>query len=517
MSDTIDSSKVTINSTFPMEAAQTPSTEHCIFAFKVGTDGKPIKGSQGWYKISDLLTALGQDAEDAKDEAVAAKEFIQGVISSIGYVLPTPKAEFIPNSRGDGGKIRLKESYDQLGNVTVKVSSDSGDDDYNPTLTLLSPVDAPWNGNYFISATQADEDYPLGSSQTAMLTVGSLKCQKPRFIYSGAVAKEYQMPEAGDTQTGVFVMTLFPSAYSSPSGRIFQCQYMNGVYAFLSDTGITAKVQHVHVTPNYFALGLPEDKLYVQLIAAAHGSDEGIILFSDGFQQDLDTDDFFGTVTIPDILLENDSIDYVVMFSSVSSFPGDLYERVLIPADAHRYEVAVGSSVKVQPASGETVELVCPTKDYDQINYAVDEAFSFSDASQYSGRISVTSPAVIRAAAIKAFLAMSDISTFSAEELLADVVLSRADGDTSDTCTVEVASSPEGAAVYYTTDGSIPDEDSDELTAAITIAQNCIVKARAFAADGKASKVTSLIVGDLQVQAPVITIADPEEEEGEDA
>lgn len=74
MPDTIDTSKINIDSTYSMAQAQTPSKEHSIFAFKVGSDGKPEKGTQGWYTIQALLDALGQIATDAESGAVTAQE-----------------------------------------------------------------------------------------------------------------------------------------------------------------------------------------------------------------------------------------------------------------------------------------------------------------------------------------------------------------------------------------------------------------------------------------------------------
>lgn len=69
----IDTSNITIDDTLPMQSQMSPGTEHSIFAFKVGTDGAPVKGSQGWYKISTLIDTLGQEATAAKDAALAAQ------------------------------------------------------------------------------------------------------------------------------------------------------------------------------------------------------------------------------------------------------------------------------------------------------------------------------------------------------------------------------------------------------------------------------------------------------------
>ena len=74
MADTIDTSKINIDSTFSMAQSQTPSEDHSLFAFKIGSDGKPEKGTQGWYTIKALIAALGKVATDAEAGAIDAKE-----------------------------------------------------------------------------------------------------------------------------------------------------------------------------------------------------------------------------------------------------------------------------------------------------------------------------------------------------------------------------------------------------------------------------------------------------------
>ena len=78
----IDTSNVTIDDTLPMQSQMSPGAEHSIFAFKVGADGAPVKGSQGWYKISTLIDALGQEATAAKDAALAAQKAAESAKSA---------------------------------------------------------------------------------------------------------------------------------------------------------------------------------------------------------------------------------------------------------------------------------------------------------------------------------------------------------------------------------------------------------------------------------------------------
>ena len=79
----VDTSKIVIDSTFSMAQSQTPSDEHSIFAFKIGADGRPERGSQGWYKIQTLLDSLGKIATDAESGAVSAKEAVEQMKTAI--------------------------------------------------------------------------------------------------------------------------------------------------------------------------------------------------------------------------------------------------------------------------------------------------------------------------------------------------------------------------------------------------------------------------------------------------
>ena len=70
----VDTSKIVIDDTYSMDEQQTPSMEHSLFAFIVGENGKPTKGTQGWYKISTLIQTLGQVATDAESGALSAQQ-----------------------------------------------------------------------------------------------------------------------------------------------------------------------------------------------------------------------------------------------------------------------------------------------------------------------------------------------------------------------------------------------------------------------------------------------------------
>ena len=57
---------ITINSALQIKNEMTPDMNHILFAFKVGANGKPVQGTQGWYTIGTLIDTLGADATAAK-------------------------------------------------------------------------------------------------------------------------------------------------------------------------------------------------------------------------------------------------------------------------------------------------------------------------------------------------------------------------------------------------------------------------------------------------------------------
>ena len=78
-----DTSNIKIDSTYSMAEQQTPSLEHSIFAFRIGTDGKPERGTQGWYKIQTLIDTLGKVATDAEAGAISAKEAVEEMKTAV--------------------------------------------------------------------------------------------------------------------------------------------------------------------------------------------------------------------------------------------------------------------------------------------------------------------------------------------------------------------------------------------------------------------------------------------------
>lgn len=107
----------------------------------------------------------------------------------------------------------------------------------------------------------------------------------------------------------------------------------------------------------------------------------------------------------------------------------------------------------------------------------------------------------------------SDSATLSVTVTLPTPVLAKAAGTASDNCTVSVSNTDAftayGTVTFrYTTDGNDPTEQSTVLSGSASITANCTVKVKAFATGYTASAVGSLVVSDLKVQTPVITVAE---------
>ena len=57
----VNTEAVKIDDVLSMKNPSTPSKDHALFVFKVDSNGDPEKGTQGWYKIQDLITAFGNE------------------------------------------------------------------------------------------------------------------------------------------------------------------------------------------------------------------------------------------------------------------------------------------------------------------------------------------------------------------------------------------------------------------------------------------------------------------------
>ena len=85
----VDTSNIKIDSTYSMAEQQTPTLEHSLFAFKIGTDGKPQRDTQGWFKIQTLIDTLGKVATDAEAGAISAKEAVEEMKTAVEETIAT--------------------------------------------------------------------------------------------------------------------------------------------------------------------------------------------------------------------------------------------------------------------------------------------------------------------------------------------------------------------------------------------------------------------------------------------
>ena len=115
----VDTSNIKIDSTYSMAEQQTPSLEHSIFAFRIGTDGKPERGTQGWYKIQTLIDTLGKVATDAEAGAISAKEAVEEMKTAVESAIATFNTKITSDNSAWDSKVSSDNSA-----WTAQVSAD---------------------------------------------------------------------------------------------------------------------------------------------------------------------------------------------------------------------------------------------------------------------------------------------------------------------------------------------------------------------------------------------------------
>lgn len=140
-----------------------------------------------------------------------------------------------------------------------------------------------------------------------------------------------------------------------------------------------------------------------------------------------------------------------------------------------------------------TVTISCAT-DGATIHYTTDGTDPDLDSPVYSTPISFNADTTIKACAVKLGLATSKISVGNYVidiPAVADPVFSVPAGTVDPNTSLEITCATDGADIYYTTDGTDPDETSTKYTAAIVINRSMTVKAVATKEDYKNSKTIS--------------------------
>ena len=108
----VNTENIVIDDILTMEDKQKPTEDHSVFTFKVGSDGRPEKGSQGWYTIGELIDDFGEEAVNAKNAAVSAQKAAEAAQSAAESAKNSTKSIY-------DDVVELKEEYD------AKVSSDT--------------------------------------------------------------------------------------------------------------------------------------------------------------------------------------------------------------------------------------------------------------------------------------------------------------------------------------------------------------------------------------------------------
>lgn len=143
--------------------------------------------------------------------------------------------------------------------------------------------------------------------------------------------------------------------------------------------------------------------------------------------------------------------------------------------------------------SGTQVEIACATEGA-VIHYTMDGTNPTADSPVYSSAITITTSKTIKAIGVKEDWTDSQIASAAYHvdtPTVANPVFSPNGGAVDAGTEVTITCATPGATIYYTTDGSTPDETSTEYTAPITIDAATTVKAIAKATDMADSSVVT--------------------------
>jgi len=146
------------------------------------------------------------------------------------------------------------------------------------------------------------------------------------------------------------------------------------------------------------------------------------------------------------------------------------------------------------PAAGavndnSTVALSCATAGA-TIYYTTDGSAPDDESTEYTEPIAITDAVTIKAIAYKGAMTASEVLTaaYTIAQVATPVATPGA-GEVADNTEVALTCATEGATIYYTTDGSTPDDTDTEYTAAITITDPVTIKAIAYKENMVASAV----------------------------
>src|SRR5205814_3913005 len=140
------------------------------------------------------------------------------------------------------------------------------------------------------------------------------------------------------------------------------------------------------------------------------------------------------------------------------------------------------------------------------IRYTTDGSTPTAASPVYSGPLALTQTTTVRAFAPATGMADSDVAGATYTIKAATPVLSPAGGTYLSSVTVTITDTTQGAAIYYTTDGSTPTSASTRYTSAFAVTQNATVRAIAAASGMTDSDVASAAYA-IKVTTPTVSPA----------
>ena len=139
-----------------------------------------------------------------------------------------------------------------------------------------------------------------------------------------------------------------------------------------------------------------------------------------------------------------------------------------------------------------------------RIHYTLDGKQPTEESPLYSGVLTMTESCTVKAIAVKENFNNSDVMThmfYQAANMVETPVISRS----SNTVKLTTATTDDGTAIFYTTDGTEPTAYSTPYTAPFEVTENMTVKAIATSPKLFASTVATFEVDWFKVEAPVMT------------
>ena len=129
------------------------------------------------------------------------------------------------------------------------------------------------------------------------------------------------------------------------------------------------------------------------------------------------------------------------------------------------------------------------------IHYTLDGTTPTTSSTVYTGAITLTQSATVKAIAVKSGCTNSEVAsaafTIKAREVVATPAISPNGGTYTETASVTITCATSGATIHYTLDGTTPTTSSAVYTGAITLTQSATVKAIAVKSEYTNSAVAS--------------------------